>query len=628
MQVCSIELDVPRVLMDTRCEPFLLNNRLVDPNLDCIMRDGITIKIERQHMQVLLLLVKQGGGLVSIRKIEDEVWGGRVVTPNAIHRAIAQLRQALGDDSKVPKYIQTAARRGYRLIASVAPLPDSTRSAEQPRAVESDTVITAQQVAAPAVRTRIIPPLNWKMGLLFSAALAVPIVGAAIWSHQEAKQAKKEKLRANQLSDFMVNVFTSGESHAAGRQMTAAELTANGAQRISVELREFPEIRVRMLEAIAVSYSGTEKTSLAIAPLQEAVQIRRDIGTGRELARTLLAFGAALRDVGRYDDSEVALQEAVDLFRSQLGEQSIEYAEAVGLLGNLDFYRGRYAKALERLTYSLQRVQALQGENHTSAAQILEVIAAIRRFNSDFSGAEQALRQALRILEISQPPLFPSRLTVEYALGNVLLNQNRLDDAGQVLEHLLGAQRQVTGDASPDVALTLGTLGDVRFRQGRIALGEKLTSEAIAIFAAMGESGDENRANVLQSLAVQFLKRGQFSRSERILRDSIELLEVTHNQRYLANAEHFLAESLLAQNRVAEAEAYVVSALERLRKSEVPRWRVERSNNTLGEVLLRTHRAEAGRKMIIDSYRWLMSDPVAPTAAKEGAKRRMRLLHS
>jgi tetratricopeptide (TPR) repeat protein len=50
----------------------------------------------------------------------DAVWGHRFVTESVLKTAISDLRTALGDDARQPRFIKTVPRRGYRFIAVVA----------------------------------------------------------------------------------------------------------------------------------------------------------------------------------------------------------------------------------------------------------------------------------------------------------------------------------------------------------------------------------------------------------------------------------------------------------------------------------------------------------------------------
>ena len=48
----------------------------------------------------------------------DAVWGHRFVTDSVLKTAISEVRAALDDDPKQPRYIETVSRRGYRFIAA------------------------------------------------------------------------------------------------------------------------------------------------------------------------------------------------------------------------------------------------------------------------------------------------------------------------------------------------------------------------------------------------------------------------------------------------------------------------------------------------------------------------------
>ena len=96
----------------------------VDPMLDEMSKDGNTVKLERRAMQLLLCLAEHAGQVVSVEQLLDQVWTGVIVSPDSVYHAVAALRRSLGDDSHDPTYITNVPRRGYRLVAPVAPWVD------------------------------------------------------------------------------------------------------------------------------------------------------------------------------------------------------------------------------------------------------------------------------------------------------------------------------------------------------------------------------------------------------------------------------------------------------------------------------------------------------------------------
>jgi serine/threonine-protein kinase len=130
---------------------------IAEPALDIITREGQTQKLEPRAMRLLMCMADSAGTVVSIERLLDQVWTDVVVSPASVYQAVSQLRKILGDTDPKPTYISTVPRKGYRLIAPVAPVvPPSaggatrTASVEKPRA-RSTVVIAAVIIAAAAL---------------------------------------------------------------------------------------------------------------------------------------------------------------------------------------------------------------------------------------------------------------------------------------------------------------------------------------------------------------------------------------------------------------------------------------------------------------------------------------------
>ena len=85
----------------------------------------VEIKVTRRSAEVLSLLVKRAGHPVSKQDLFDSVWCNSVVGDDALTTCIQELRKALGDDARQPRYIETRHRYGYRFVA---PLVEDTSS--------------------------------------------------------------------------------------------------------------------------------------------------------------------------------------------------------------------------------------------------------------------------------------------------------------------------------------------------------------------------------------------------------------------------------------------------------------------------------------------------------------------
>lgn len=139
----------------------------VDPALDEISKDGTTVKLEPRTMRLLVYLAEHAGEVVSVDQLLDQVWKGVVVTPNSVYHAVAALRRVLGDDTKDPTYIVNILRRGYRLVAAVAPWVDSL-----PADLESSPIPVGPP---PATVSRAPWPRVRRLGLVLLIALCVAL---------------------------------------------------------------------------------------------------------------------------------------------------------------------------------------------------------------------------------------------------------------------------------------------------------------------------------------------------------------------------------------------------------------------------------------------------------------------
>src|SRR5262245_24850789 len=89
---------------------------------------GVKILLREQPFQVLGMLVERAGKIVPRGEIKRKLWPNDTIVDfdHSINVAIGVLRRTLGDSTTNPRYIETLARRGYRLVAAVERLETAT----------------------------------------------------------------------------------------------------------------------------------------------------------------------------------------------------------------------------------------------------------------------------------------------------------------------------------------------------------------------------------------------------------------------------------------------------------------------------------------------------------------------
>jgi TolB-like protein/tetratricopeptide (TPR) repeat protein len=85
-----------------------------------LRRRGKPVRLERRPMDLLILLAKHAGELVSREDIVAKLWGADVFVDveMGINTAIRKVRQALRDSSDSPRFVETISGKGYRFITA------------------------------------------------------------------------------------------------------------------------------------------------------------------------------------------------------------------------------------------------------------------------------------------------------------------------------------------------------------------------------------------------------------------------------------------------------------------------------------------------------------------------------
>jgi DNA-binding winged helix-turn-helix (wHTH) protein len=140
-----------------------------------LRKSGVKIKLQEQPLKILQILLENPGQIVGREELQKRIWLANtfVEFDQGLYSAMARLRDALGDSSDSPRFIETVARRGYRFIAPISGLPSqnvqSSAKVEEPKSL--------------AFRRAIVSLLGGLLGgtLLLAGLLAFNLGGARNW---------------------------------------------------------------------------------------------------------------------------------------------------------------------------------------------------------------------------------------------------------------------------------------------------------------------------------------------------------------------------------------------------------------------------------------------------------------
>jgi TolB-like protein/DNA-binding winged helix-turn-helix (wHTH) protein/Flp pilus assembly protein TadD len=399
-------------------------------------------------MDVLVYFAGRPGEVVSRDELERDVWHGAVVGYDAMTKTVTKLRQALGDDPRNPRYIQTVPKRGYRFVgqaerpdpiegSQLASLDRIRRRLGSPRRLLFLVVLGAAVLASFLFYLGVLGPFGRPVGapgeVMESSGPTTPvpptitrvlILPFDVLGEDPDQLYLARGLRADLISDLsrLSGLSVTGvESRSSAADIKDAASPGmryevwGGVQRADDRIRA----EVRLTDALSGRQLSVERYD---RPFEDLFEVQQDIGN--RLARALsvtLTETEKNRVAHRYTRSV----HAYDLFLRAQSQLMVRRTEA-----------NRRARDLY-----LQAIRQDPGFARAYAGLALTYAYAYRnQWSSDGAAAlERALTMAETAVEID--PILPE---AHWALGYVKVQQLRHQEA---LKHLDQALRLDPGFA-------------------------------------------------------------------------------------------------------------------------------------------------------------------------------------
>jgi len=121
----------------------------LDPSAPLLWREGRPVALTLKALETLVVLVEQGGRVVSREELIEAVWPDTVVEENNLSVNVSMLRKALGESEAGEKYIETLPRRGYRFTATVRDVPSDSAQFMYARHTRSTMLIEDTEKVEP-----------------------------------------------------------------------------------------------------------------------------------------------------------------------------------------------------------------------------------------------------------------------------------------------------------------------------------------------------------------------------------------------------------------------------------------------------------------------------------------------
>lgn len=287
----------------------------IDAATNELTRKGETVRVEPKAMDVLVLLARHAGRVVSREELLAAIWPGVVVGDEALTQAIIKLRRALGDDSRAPRYIETIPKRGYRLVA---PVSNGNRGAPAPGMRRARTAAMSGALACTFAALAILVVVGNE---------APPVAGRRV---DPARSAQAQALFERGRGELLVRGSAeNGDARALFRQ--SIELDPTFARAYA---------GLAMTYALESRLGGGDGSSRAL----ELAETARLIDPTAAAAHWVEGFVHV--QARRHREAIAALEKAIELDPS--------FADAYALLGGVYTYIGRPRASIPLLRTALR----------------------------------------------------------------------------------------------------------------------------------------------------------------------------------------------------------------------------------------------------------------------------------
>lgn len=166
---------------EPRRAPYRCLDLEIDPGVPSVSRAGQPVELRAKALTLLLFLIDQRHRIVSKEEIFERSWPGIAVVDATLAGCIQEIRKALGDNAKDPRFIRTAPRLGYRFVAPVQALRPPDAAARHPKAYHWRFMAVATLLVVAGAFAILVP---------WAGPLANDFPEAAWWKFDEGKGQK------------------------------------------------------------------------------------------------------------------------------------------------------------------------------------------------------------------------------------------------------------------------------------------------------------------------------------------------------------------------------------------------------------------------------------------------------
>jgi eukaryotic-like serine/threonine-protein kinase len=388
-----------------------------------------------------------------------------------------------------------------------------------------------------------------------------------IWQAQQAKmqaaQAAVERDKAEQVSQFLVNMFQAGNpQQSRGENITALDILSLGVENADA-LTDQPEVQSHLYHIIGDTYFHLGRFELARPVLERGLEIRMDLfsHTDHRVNDTRFLLASVLQILGLHRDAVPLFNDIVSAWNA--APESVLQSDPSRIINLAHIFNARRdyltASSLYREAFELNMERT--GRGHVLTGSALRYMADAESRMGNPKPAKSYYQDALEIFSsvAVDHPEIPSILE---GLSDLSAGAGDIDQAMEHLSRSIELELKLYGEDNATTGVKFQKMANLNRDYGSADLAssyyELAENHLIRIF------GDEHvlAASVYIDKAVLAGKFDRYSEAENLFTRGMRILRerLRPDNDRIANAARQYGAWLTGQNRFAEAEALLLES--------------------------------------------------------------------
>ncbi len=365
------------------------------------------------------------------------------------------------------------------------------------------------------------------LGVLgFAATLAVQSARLA----RERDRAERQAQRAAAVTRFLSRTLAAAHPQTGlGREATVLEALESARAELANGSLDSPDIAAGVRATMAESYAALGRLADAEALAREALSIQeRELGEDSlEVAETLRILGDVMRERGNLDEASRLLQRSLGLREAQLGTDHVDVGRVLHELAAVHWTRGDAAAALSCGRRAVQILEARLGEANQEVAVGLGNLATYLEAAGQAAEAKDVYRRTLRLWRTLRREKSPGYAGAASNLGMMLRDEGALDEAEPLLREAVAIDREVLGERHANVGASLTAVAGLVHTRGRHTEARELYAEATSILEEVYGPAHWTVGRARERWGRCLLEDGRLAEAERLLLPAYQILSTT-----------------------------------------------------------------------------------------------------